>query len=389
MKLKIDKTNWTPVSFGDVVAERRKTTKDPVADGLQHIVGLEHIEKGSIHLRRFEPITADTTFSKTFQKGDVLFGRRRAYLKKAAQAPFSGICSGDITVMYAKEDLLPELLPFLINNDKFFDYAVEHSAGGLSPRVKFRDLANYQFLLPPKAEQARLAELLWAGDGVLEGNIVLRYKKVITLESHIEEAIRESSKGNITFKTLIDSGELTLKTGPFGTVLSAKEYVENGVPIINPTQIKDGEIDGERGPFVQYPIPNKMKPYVMNEGDIIIGRKGEVGRSAFITKKESGFLVGSDSIRIRLDSKNLVRLFLHIVLQRRIAEIWFERYSYGTTMPGISEKFLQKFQVPIVEVGLQKELISSVNIGKESIKFLDEHNRATRTLQKSLINQIF
>ena len=68
----------------------------------------------------------------------------------------------------AKKELSAALLPFIVNNDKFFDYAVKHSAGGLSPRVKFKDLANYEFLLPPKAEQARLADLLWAMDDVIE-----------------------------------------------------------------------------------------------------------------------------------------------------------------------------------------------------------------------------
>jgi type I restriction enzyme S subunit len=68
------------------------------------------------------------------------------------------------------------LLPFIVNNDKFFDYAVKHSAGGLSPRVKFKDLANYEFLLPPKAEQASLAELLWATDDVIEKGRQLLYK---------------------------------------------------------------------------------------------------------------------------------------------------------------------------------------------------------------------
>jgi type I restriction enzyme, S subunit len=166
--LNIDKSNWKLVSFGDVVAEPRGTVKDMEAEGIEHVVGLEHIDPEEIHLRRSAGIEDTTTFTKKFEKGDVLFGRRRAYLKKAALAPFSGICSGDITVMRAKNELLPELLPFVVNNDKFFDYAVKHSAGGLSPRVKFKDLANYQFLLPPKDQQARLASLLWALDEVME-----------------------------------------------------------------------------------------------------------------------------------------------------------------------------------------------------------------------------
>jgi len=166
--LKIDKSVWKLVKFGDVVAEPKETCKSIIAEGIEHVVGLEHIETGDLHLRKSATIEESTTFSKKFRKGDVLFGRRRAYLKKAAKAEFDGICSGDITVFRAKKDLLPELLPFIVSNDKFFDYAVKHSAGGLSPRVKFKDLANYEFLLPPKAEQARLAELLWAMDEVIE-----------------------------------------------------------------------------------------------------------------------------------------------------------------------------------------------------------------------------
>lgn len=69
---------------------------------------------------------SENTFTKMFRKGNVLFGRRRAYLKKAAVAPFNGICSGDITVIEADPDkILPELLPFIIQNDDLFDLLVK------------------------------------------------------------------------------------------------------------------------------------------------------------------------------------------------------------------------------------------------------------------------
>ena len=164
----IDKSTWKTVKFGDVVIEPKEVCKDIFSEGIEHVVGLEHIETGDIHLRKSETTEESTTFSKKFQKGDVLFGRRRAYLKKAALADFDGICSGDITVFRSTEELSSDLLPFIVNNDRFFDYAIKHSAGGLSPRVKFKDLAKYTFLLPPKAEQARLAELLWSIDNVVE-----------------------------------------------------------------------------------------------------------------------------------------------------------------------------------------------------------------------------
>ena len=108
---------------------------------------------------------SDNTFTKMFRKGNVLFGRRRAYLKKAAVAPFDGICSGDITVIEAIPDrILPMLLPFIIQNDELFDFAVGKSAGSLSPRVKWEHLKNYEFELPDMDKQRELAELLWAMD---------------------------------------------------------------------------------------------------------------------------------------------------------------------------------------------------------------------------------
>src|SRR5690606_12032432 len=187
MEFKINKDNWETVTLGDVVFEPKETAKDIIAEGFEHIVGLEHIDSGDVHLRNSFSIDTDTTFTKVFRAGDVLFGRRRAYLKKAAQATFDGVCSGDITVMRANDKLDVRLLPFVIHNDKFFDYAVKHSAGGLSPRVKFKDLANYEFLRPPKEQQAELAELLWAMDNVIENDmeVLERFEKLFQSQSKV------------------------------------------------------------------------------------------------------------------------------------------------------------------------------------------------------------
>ena len=115
------------VLLGDVARERRETCKGS-KDGYP-VVGLEHLIPEEITLSAWDE-EKENTFTKLFRKGDVLFGRRRAYLKKAAVAPFDGICSGDITVIEAiPEKILPELLPFIIQNDALFDFAVGKSAG--------------------------------------------------------------------------------------------------------------------------------------------------------------------------------------------------------------------------------------------------------------------
>ena len=147
------------VKLGDVAREYKATIKD-TAD--LPIVGLEHLTPGEITLERWD-VGTENTFTKGFKKGHMLFGRRRAYLKKAALAPFDGVCSGDITVIEAIPGKInPELLPFIIQNDLLFDYAVGNSAGSLSPRVKWESLKGYEFELPELAEQDGLVELLKA-----------------------------------------------------------------------------------------------------------------------------------------------------------------------------------------------------------------------------------
>ena len=147
------------VKLGEVAREYKSAVKN--AADLPN-VGLEHLIPGEIELTQWSE-DSDNTFTKGFKKGQMLFGRRRAYLKKAAVAPFDGICSGDITVIEAiPEKILTELLPFVIQNDRLFDYAVEKSAGSLSPRVKWEHLNNYEFELPEIGQQKELVDLLWA-----------------------------------------------------------------------------------------------------------------------------------------------------------------------------------------------------------------------------------
>lgn len=149
------------VLLGDVAEEVKEKFHSSGVPPM--VVGLEHLNPGEIRLKNWNNETGiNTTFTKAFHKGQILFGRRRAYLKKAAVAPTDGICSGDITVISARpEKILPELLPFVIQNDEFFAFAVEKSAGSLSPRVKWSQLKEYEFQLPEMSEQRKLAKVLW------------------------------------------------------------------------------------------------------------------------------------------------------------------------------------------------------------------------------------
>ncbi|MDB2473795.1 restriction endonuclease subunit S [Schleiferiaceae bacterium] len=148
------------VTLGDVAYEARENTKTPLEDGIEKFIGLENIEPGNLMVQGFGLVEDGTTFTKKFQVGDVLFGRRRAYLKKTALADFKGICSGDITVLRSNRDLmLPELLPHYMSADNIFDFAVQTSAGSLSPRTKWKDLSKYELLLPDLDSQRKILDI--------------------------------------------------------------------------------------------------------------------------------------------------------------------------------------------------------------------------------------
>ena len=148
--MKLNKQNLSRTPIGNVVDCVEKHDKNSLQSGLTNFVGLENIDSGSLKIIGSGKIADGTTFSKTFKSGDVLFGKRRAYLRKVAVADFDGICSGDILVFRAKENrLLPDLLPYYVSSDSFINYAISTSAGSLSPRTKWRDLAVYEIPLPP------------------------------------------------------------------------------------------------------------------------------------------------------------------------------------------------------------------------------------------------
>lgn len=386
--LNIDKSSWKLVKFGDVVAEPKETVTDLAASGLAHVVGLEHIDTESVHLRRSAGIEESTTFTKRFAVGDVLFGRRRAYLKKAAQASFDGICSGDIILFRAKKNLLPELLPFIVNNDKFFDYAVKHSAGGLSPRVKFKDLANYEFLLPPKEQQAELAELLWAMDDVIEKDLAVLEK----LED-VRSILRESEMCSKKFV------RNELGKGLHG-ILAGKSLNGDNIPVVeNEKGVLKVSAVGAKG-FDS--IENKklnvqhdfIEKYAIKCGDVLITRANTrelVGRICLVDKDYPNLMLSDKTLRLDINEKVYDKLFVVEVMKSREVRSQIESNATGTggAMKNITQPEIKALKLPTPEIQIQKKLSQKLNSVLENNSKIEFKISASKALQKSLINEIF
>ena len=337
------------VRLGDVAVEHKETCKNN-KNGYP-IVGLEHLIPEEITLSNWDE-GSDNTFSKVFRKGNVLFGRRRAYLKKAAVAPFDGICSGDITVIEALPDkILPELLPFIIQNDALFDYAVGKSAGSLSPRVKWEHLQNYEFELPELSKQKELADILWAMDETKKTYQKLIFATDELVKSQFMEQfnlVRAESNG----WSIVPLNSVVIK--PLSGEWGQEDTDGTGVKVLRTTNFTDsGRIDYSE--VVRRSIElKKVEAKALRDGDILIEKSGgsdtkPVGRVIFYQETSENYLFNNFTALLRPNTQKLNSRFLFTFL--------FVTYWNGGTKPyenkttGIHnlklEDFLDKTMIPI------------------------------------------
>lgn len=159
----------------DEIAFNSTEKKKPVDEDKYTYLGLEHLDSDSIYVTRYGADVAPKGDKLIMKKGDVLFGKRRAYQKKVAIAPFDGIFSAHGMVLRPKEDVIDkDFFPMFIKSDYFLDAAIKISVGSLSPTINWRDLKELKFELPSLEEQRKLAEVLWAIYDMKD-----KYKKLI------------------------------------------------------------------------------------------------------------------------------------------------------------------------------------------------------------------
>lgn len=279
MKNEFLKPGWRRVKFGDVVRLSKARSQDPLADGIERYVGLEHLEPGDLRIRSWGNVADGVTFTSVFQPGQVLFGKRRAYQRKVAVADFSGVCSGDIYVLETKDpNVLPAaLLPFVCQADAFFEHAVGTSAGSLSPRTNWTSLADYVFALPPPAEIPRLLKCL----GALQEAINSLREAQTEAQSQLQN-IRDRLLWEGEFGELEDSQLGSIPKGWKATRIGEMVDFQGGSQppastfefAPSPSNVRLIQIrDYKSSEFVTY-VPTKLAKKFCKSDDVMIGRYG-------------------------------------------------------------------------------------------------------------------
>ena len=271
------------VKLGNVAKECRQNWSGATKN--VPVVGLEHLIPGDVTLSKWDD-SSDNTFTKKFEKGQVLLGRRRVYLKKAVLAPFDGICSGDITVIESLPDkILPELLPFVIQNDRFFDYAEQGSAGSLSPRVKWEYLKDYEFELPSLSEQKKLSDELWAAYRLKQSYQALIVATDELVKSRFIEMFGTLDSPKVPVKRMI---EVSKASGQYGLNASAVNYFEGRPRYIRITDICD---DGSLNDDIKCSDIDDST-YSVNKGDVLFARTGATVGKTYLHRSGDACFAG-------------------------------------------------------------------------------------------------
>jgi len=227
----IDKTGWKKCKFGDVAIQTKEVVDIENRELTRYIAG-DHMISEDIHLRKWGNVGdgyLGPAFIRRFSKGDILYGSRRTYLKKVALADFNGITANTTFVIKANKELIePILLVHLMLSDKFTEYSVQNSRGSVNPYINWKDIADFEFLLPPKSEQKRLAELLWAADEMIEKE----KKELEILKDQIQVYINDNcniiGKPKIPFSNLVNVNPTTRITEKEVSLITMTDISEEG-----------------------------------------------------------------------------------------------------------------------------------------------------------------
>lgn len=388
------------VKFGDM-AQQITTKVNPKDTSLNTYVGLEHLDTGSLMVKRHG--TPQDVIGEKLRvcKGDIIFGKRRVYQRKVAIADFDGICSAHAMVLRPKEDIVDkDFFPFFMQSDVFMERALQISVGSLSPTINWKTLAEQEFTIPILPEQCRIATTLWAAeDCIVNGEQFVaaaeRAKQVLMRELFNKgighKVFEETSAGRFSkewkIASIKDIGEF--KTGPFGTLLKADEYTGgDGTPLICMRDIRDGrlEIDAKT-PRIPSSVVKRMPEYLLKCGDIVFGRKGNINRSAIVNDHQDGWFLGTDGIRIR-PSKEFFPQFISHHFQRNEIQSYLLHQATGTTMASLNQEILHRMYIPLPPLPEQRQIAAILTRCDETIAAACANVTATKALKMKMINEM-
>jgi type I restriction enzyme S subunit len=312
------------------------------------------------------------------KKGDLVVARIGATTGKAFlidNCPDALFASYLIRIR-TKPGTSPEFVNFYFQSDEYWNQINQSKGGRLKGGVNIPILENLSIPLPPFEEQRAIAHLLATVQQAKEARqreLALERERKAALMEHLfshgtrGERTKKTEFGSIpeswkvsTLGALCEDHLGILQTGPFGSQLHASDYVETGVPVVNPTHLGFNSIDTERVPRVSKELADTLPKHYLLRGDILISRRGDFSRFAYIGEGESGWFCGTGCMLIRLANPAMDNYFLALSMSLNSTQTYLKNAAVGSIMPNLNTTILSQMPVLVPAIDEQRQIAAVI-----------------------------
>lgn len=343
----------------DQIAINSTEKKKPEESDKYTYIGLEHLDSMDLEVHRWGSEVAPKGEKLLMKKGDVLFGKRRAYQKKVAIAPFDGIFSAHGMVLRPNEKIVDkDFFPLFISSDYFLDAAIKISVGSLSPTINWRDLRELKFCLPDLETQRKLAKVLWAINATMQNYKVLLAKTDELVKSQFIELFGDPFCNEHWNCKPLDQIFSMIGRG------KQPKYVENSnIRVINQACIYWDGIKYENVKF--HDSTSKKAKLTLEPGDVLINSTGTgtLGRAQVfdIGADEIEYITDSHVTVLRGTEKILPQFFQMILsLPETQSRIYADCVNGSTNQIELSKEKLCALEVITPDIVLQKQFVDFI-----------------------------
>ena len=268
----------------DQIAHYLNEKRMPSEADRETYIGLEHLDSGSLTVTRWGSDVDIKGQKLVMHKGDILFGRRNTYLKRAAIAPHDGLFSAHGMIWRPKEDVVDAgFFPFFVSSDYFMDEAIRISVGSLSPTINWRDLKELEFDLPDIDTQRKLSTLLWAMERAKTAykNLIARTDELV--KSQFIEMFGDPIINPRSLQVKKLSELATLITKGASPTWQGYNYTDDSTQTLFVTSenVREGSLDLNEPKYLEDGFNDKQARSVLKKGDFLINIVGaSIGRAA-------------------------------------------------------------------------------------------------------------
>lgn len=309
-----DKSNWSRVKLSDVATEYAERIDDPSASDYEWYIGSDCIDGFAFRISRRQPASKIHSAQKLFKSGDYLLVRRSLYgsdfRERAPRADFDGICSADIlTIREIPGKIADGYLIAVLYSKQLWKFIVSNSTGSLTRRIKWNQLKDFEFDLPPVELQEKIVQLLWAIERAKTAYRQLIEKTDELVKSQFIEMFSvEKGWPLVKLETLCDS----IVRGPFGSALKVSFFVEKGLDTVKVYEQKNAiQRSADLGEsYVTKEKFQELKRFSCGPGDFIMSCSGTIGCLYQIPEGAEAGIINQALCKFHLNGKMLPEVFL-------------------------------------------------------------------------------